>query len=205
MKRIFITGTDTGVGKTIVSAWLCKHWQAAYFKPIQSGLEGETDSQWVHTLSDALIYPETHRLKLPLSPHQAAAADHITIKLSDFVLPDTDRLVIEGAGGCLVPLNWRERIIDLIAHLNVCTLVVARSGLGTINHTTLTLQALKNVGIPVLGVVLVGDQNTANKEAIEHFGEVPVLAELPILNPLNPQTLANHVLPERLFKALESL
>lgn len=209
MKHVFITGTDTGIGKTITSAWLCKHWQADYWKPVQSGLEGGTDSQRVANLSGAVVHPETHFLSQPLSPHQAADIDGIKIQLSDFVLPRAERLVVEGAGGCMVPLNWRDTMLDLMKHLGSCALLVARSGLGTINHTCLSLQALKAAGVPVLGVVMVGEQgrlsNAANREAIEHFGEVPVLAELPLFSETSPQALAEFSMPERLARALESL
>ena len=105
----------------------------------------------------------------------------------------------------MVPLNWRDTMLDLMKHLNTCALLVARSGLGTINHTCLSLQALKAAGVPVLGVVMVGETNPANREAIEHFGEVPVLAELPVFNELSPQTLAEFGMPERLIRALGSL
>lgn len=205
MKHVFITGADTGIGKTITSAWLCKHWQADYWKPVQSGLEGHTDSQWVAKLSGAVVHPETHRLSQPLSPHQAADIDGIKIQLSDFALPPAQRLVVEGAGGCIVPLNWRDTMLDLMKHLGSCALLVARSGLGTINHTCLSLQALKAAGVPVLGVVMVGESMPANREAIEHFGEVPVLAELPLFSETSPQALAEFSMPERLARALESL
>lgn len=205
MKHLFITGTDTGLGKTITSAWLCKHWQADYWKPVQSGLEELSDSEWVSQLSGAHVHPETHRLTQPLSPHQSAEIDGIKIQLSDFVLPQAERLVVEGAGGCLVPLNWRDTMLDLMKHLDSCALLVARSGLGTINHTCLSLQALKAAGVPVLGVVMVGETHSANREAIEHFGEVPVLAELPHFSPLSAEALATCPMPERLARALASL
>ena len=205
MKHLFVTGTDTGIGKTIVSAWLCKHWEADYWKPVQSGLEGGSDSEWVARLSHARIHPETHRLTQPLSPHQAAEIDGVKIQLSDFELPQTERLVVEGAGGSLVPLNWRDTMLDLMKHLGSCALLVARSGLGTINHTCLSLQALKGAGVPVLGVILVGEVNSANREAIEHFGEVPVLAELPVFNEISEQALSDFGMPERLVRALGSL
>lgn len=205
MKHLFVTGTDTGIGKTITSAWLCKHWQADYWKPVQSGLEGGSDSEWIARLSGCTVHPETYRLSQPLSPHQAADLDGAKIQLNDFVLPEAERLIIEGAGGCMVPLNWRDTMLDLMKHLNTCALLVARSGLGTINHTCLSLQALKAAGVPVLGVVMVGETNPANREAIEHFGEVPVLAELPVFNELSPQALAEFGMPERLIRALGSL
>lgn len=206
MKHIFITGTDTGVGKTITSAWLCTHWQADYWKPIQSGLSEQTDSQWVHALAQATTHPEQHRLQAPLSPHLAADLEGIKIQLHDFQIPaHNGKLVIEGAGGCLVPINWRHTMIDLMQHLNTCALLVARSGLGTINHTTLSLQALKAAQIPVLGVIMVGKPNPHNREAIEHFGEVPVLAELPHVHTLTPESLQATPMPDRLLNALNSL
>jgi dethiobiotin synthetase len=205
VKHLFVTGTDTGIGKTITSAWLCKHWQADYWKPVQSGLEGGSDSEWIARLSGCAIHRETYRLSQPLSPHQAADIDGVKIQLSDFVLPHAERLVVEGAGGCLVPLNWRETMLDLMKQLGSCALLVARSGLGTINHTTLSLRALKAAGVPVLGVVMVGETNPANREAIEHFGEVPVLAELPVFSELSSQALASFSIPERLVRALDSL
>ena len=205
MKHLFVTGTDTGIGKTITSAWICKHWQADYWKPVQSGLEGGSDSEWIARLSAGNVHPETYRLTQPLSPHQAADLDGVKIQLSDFVLPQAERLIIEGAGGCMVPLNWRDTMLDLMKHLNSCALLVARSGLGTINHTCLSLQTLKAAGVPVLGVVMVGETNPANREAIEHFGEVPVLAELPIFKALSPNALEDFAMPDRLVRALGSL
>ena len=205
VKHVFIAGTDTGIGKTVVSAWLCQHWQADYWKPVQSGLEENTDSQTIAMLSGVQIHPETYRFSQPLSPHQAADIDGLKIQLNDFALPEAERLVVEGAGGCMVPLNWRDTMLDLMKHLSSCALLVARSGLGTINHTCLSLQALKEAGVPVLGVVMVGEQNQRNREAIEHFGEVPVLAELPHLGTVNQQTLKEYDMPERLARALDSL
>ena len=204
MSKLFVTGTDTGVGKTVTSAWLCRHWRAEYWKPVQCGLENP-DTQFVQALCGAHTHPETHRLTAPKSPHQAACQQGSQIKLSDFHLPDSERLVVEGAGGCLVPLNWRETVLDLIQHLGLCTMLVARSGLGTINHTCLSLQALKMAQVPVLGVVLVGPPHPENKEAIEHFGQVPVLAEIPLFHRVDADTLNQHPLPERLLNALGSL
>ena len=109
----------------------------------------------------------------------------------------------------MVPLNWRDTMLDLMKHLDSCALLVARSGLGTINHTCLSLQALKATGVPVLGVVMAADRlnppNPANREAIEHFGEVPVLAELPYFEHLTGQALSEFAMPDRLLRALDSL
>jgi dethiobiotin synthetase len=187
--KIFVTGTDTDVGKTIVSAILVAGLQAVYWKPVQSGVTASagaaenTDSKWIQSvlkLSDDRICKERHLLSEPLSPHAAAKIDGIKIDLDDFELPDTGGrpLIVEGAGGVLVPLNDRHLMLDLMEKLSLPVVVVARSGLGTINHTLLTLRALNERGLTVLGVVMNGPKNNSNREALEHFGGCRVLAEL---------------------------
>ncbi|HEX4878261.1 MAG TPA: dethiobiotin synthase [Limnobacter sp.] len=205
MKSVFVTGTDTGIGKTITSAWLCHHWQADYWKPVQSGLEDGTDATTVASLSACRVHPEAYRLSAPLSPHQSAALDGVHIDLKQFVLPKADRLVVEGAGGCMVPLNWEHTLLDLMRQLALPVLLVARSGLGTINHTCLSVQALRAAKVPVLGVIMVGVNNAPNRQAIEHFAKVPVLAELPHWRTVNSQALARHAMPDALHKALQDL
>ena len=179
--KIFITGTDTNVGKTLVSAWLCLHSGADYWKPVQAGVEPETDSATVARLSGTRVHAETWRLALPASPHLAAQREGVHIQLQDFQAPAAKKLIIEGAGGALVPLNERDVMTDLIAKLDCPVIVVARSTLGTINHTCLTLEALRTRGLEVLGVVMNGEPNADNRAAIEQYGRVPVLAELPFL------------------------
>ncbi len=194
MTGVFVTGTDTGVGKTLVSAWLVRGWQADYWKPIQSGSEDGPDRDIVRRLSGAAterIHPSRWDLRAPLSPHEAARLDGVALALSDFTLPETARpLVVEGAGGVLVPLNARDLMADLIARLGLPALIVARSGLGTINHTLLTVEALRRRAIPITGVVMVGPANPANRAAIEQHGSVTVLAELPILTPVSSAAVA---------------
>lgn len=190
----FVTGTDTGIGKTLVSAILTAGLKATYWKPVQSGLEEETDTQAVRRMTglpDTHFKPETYRLNEPLSPHASAAIDGVSIRMDAFSVPtaDTRHLIIEGAGGVLVPLNERALIIDLMARLSVPALVVARSGLGTLNHTLLTLEALRRRDIPVMGVVMNGPQNTSNREALEHYGQTEILAELPVMNRMDPTTV----------------
>lgn len=188
--RVFVTGTDTDAGKTIVSAWLCLHSGADYWKPIQSGHPPDRDADTVARLSGARIHPERHLLRAPLSPHEAAALEGVRIELDDFRLPQTSSpLVIEGAGGVLVPLNETATMLDLMERLGAPVLIAAKSGLGTINHTCLTLAALRSRNLPVLGVVLSGPPHPANRQAIEHFGSVAVLAELPPLAPLTREAL----------------
>ncbi len=232
--NIFVTGTDTDVGKTLVCSWLCLHTQADYWKPIQCGTTPTTDSETVAQLSGVKTWPETYRLQLAASPHLAAAGEEVTINTADCQLPTPSPsrgglgwgwgsaahdetpsppptlplkgreesalrgLVIEGAGGLLVPLNGHETVLDLIAHLQAPVLLVARSTLGTINHTCLSLQALHARNVPVLGVVMCGPQHADNKAAIEHYGKTKVLAEFPLLNEITRAALQNIPLPETL-------
>ncbi len=185
-RGVFVTGTDTGIGKTLVSACLVRAWTAVYWKPVQTGSAFEVgDTATVAALADVppdrLLTPR-HRLQAPLSPQAAALLETVDITLDDFVLPTIDRpLVVEGAGGVLVPLSDDALIIDLIERLALPVVVVARTGLGTINHTLLTLMALRTRGLVVAGIVLSGAPNPGNRAALERFGAVPVLAELPRL------------------------
>lgn len=169
--RVFITGTDTGVGKTTVARYLCNLWKADYFKPIQTGLEKDSDQMPEETF----IHPEVYHFKAPLSPHAAASKEGKEINLQRIQIPQGDRLIVEGAGGVLVPLNKTHLMIDLIKHLGLPVIIVSRNQLGTINHTLLTLKALQDV--PVLGIVLSGEDPTnVHHRAIEHYGKTKVLA-----------------------------
>lgn len=192
-KEFFITGTDTGIGKTLVSAMLMSALDASYWKPIQAGLEDETDTEFVQRVSEAdrsKIIPERYRLETPMSPHAAADIDNAEIKLSDFKLPEykTQHLIVEGAGGLIVPINWKETVLDLIEHLNLPVLLVARSSIGTLNHTLLSLEALRNRGIEVFGVILNGEKHQSNKETIERFGDVAVF-EIETLQEIDSKSL----------------
>jgi len=180
--RIFVTGTDTDVGKTLVSAWLCQHFGFDYFKPVQAGLLPMTDSEWVKIHAGCLTYPETYRLREPASPHYAAQLEGRQLALEDIRLPDVQRLVVEGAGGVMVPLGAGCLMIDLIAWLGLPVLVVAATRLGTLNHTLLTLQALRLRGIAVLGVILNGPPCDMTAGTIADFGSVPVLQQIPALS-----------------------
>ncbi len=188
----FVTGTDTNVGKTVVSAMLTVGLGAAYWKPVQSGLPADTDYlRQVTQLDDSHFSPERFRLSQPLSPHAAAAIDAVQIALTDFQLPATDKphLIVEGAGGLMVPLNEQDLMIDLIQHLQLPVCLVARSTLGTINHTLLSIAQLRRANLPILGVILNGERNQSNREAIQHYGQVPILGELEPLSAINSDTL----------------
>lgn len=181
--RVFVTGTDTGVGKTWVSAWLTRSWGAAYWKPVQSGTVEGRDADLVRQVApEAKIFPSRHEFPDPLSPDQAAARVGVRIDLDDFTLPDHDGpLVVEGAGGLLVPLDDLTLMADLMLRLGLPLVLVARSGLGTINHTLLSVAEIRRRKLPFEGVVLVGPAHPENRDAIEHFGGVPVVAHLPPL------------------------
>ena len=189
MKSIFVTGTDTNIGKTVVSAILCKKLNIPYWKPIQSGvIDGDMDAHFVESVSGVKTYTSI-TLQQPLSPHLASKIDGVKIRLQDIASPFTEPHICEGAGGVLVPINEKDLMIDLMKHLGYQVVIVARSGLGTINHTCLTIQALKAKNIEILGVVLVGDFNADNKASIEEFSGVPVIGEIPIMDTLKSQII----------------
>jgi len=198
--RLFVTGTDTGVGKSYVSALLAVGLTATYWKPVQSG--AETDADWLRCVTGLpaeRLWPESYLLRAPLSPHEAARREGVQIAMGSFALPDCKRLVVEGAGGVMVPLNDKHLMIDLIAELALPVLVVARSELGTINHTLLTLQQLRQRDCSILGVVVNGPANEANCRAIAEYGKVRVLAEIDQRVDLSPANTA--ALFERYFGA----
>ncbi|MEQ8164765.1 MAG: dethiobiotin synthase [Alphaproteobacteria bacterium] len=179
----FVTGTDTDVGKTVVSAILCRALGAGYWKPVQAGLQPATDVQTVKQLAGGSmgpIFPSRHVLRQPRSPHEAAAAEGVSIDLSDFKLPEsTGPLVVEGAGGALVPLNGHAVMADLMKSLGLPVVVVARTTLGTINHTCLTVEALRGRGIRLAGLVMNGEPDAENRKALVHYARAPVLLDVP--------------------------
>ncbi|MBM5825604.1 MAG: dethiobiotin synthase [Cyanobacteria bacterium M_surface_10_m2_119] len=193
-RRLVVCGTDTDVGKTLVSAWLVQGLGAHYWKPVQSGLEGGGDRQTVQRLLDLppdRLLPEAYRLSEPLSPHWAAERDGVTIALEHLALPAIEGpLVVETAGGLLVPLRRDWLQIQQLQRWGLPVLLVARSGLGTLNHTLLSLEALERRGIPVLGLVLNGPPHADNPRTLEQLGGVPVLAQLPPLQPPSAAALA---------------
>ncbi|HEY9791544.1 MAG TPA: dethiobiotin synthase [Candidatus Obscuribacterales bacterium] len=189
-----MTGTDTGIGKTFVSAVLLKATGGSYWKPIQSGTLEQTDTEWVKEMTrlpSDHFFDETYKLTQPLSPHASAKIDGTRIDMNAFKLPACDfaPLIVEGAGGLMVPLNEDAFILDLIEQLNLPVVVVARSTLGTINHTTLTLNALRARKLSILGVVLNGEPNEGNKQAIEEYGKAPVIACVPPMGAPTPETI----------------
>ena len=185
MQGFFVTGTDTDVGKTVVSAWLLTHLDALYWKPVQAGAEPETDAAAVRRLAEISadrILPEAYVLPEAIAPHEAARRAGFIIDMAKLEAPETDRLlIVEGAGGLLVPLTEEAYVIDLAAELHLPVILVARSTLGTINHTLLSIEALHRRGLPLAGVVVNGPETPHNRTAIERYGEVNVIAEIPWL------------------------
>lgn len=191
--RFVVTGTDTGIGKTIFSAALTDALSACYWKPVQSGLEDETDSEAVQRLgrvAPGRILPEAYRLNVPASPHLSARIDGVTIEPDHLQPPSVDRpLVVEGAGGLLVPLTEQIVFADLFARWQIPVILCARTVLGTINHTLLSLEALRRRAVPVLGVAFIGDAQADTETIIPQLGEVRRLGRLPRLDPLTPDRL----------------
>lgn len=196
-KRLFVTGTDTGVGKTLVSAILVAGLNGFYWKPVQSGADRGADKDWIMektALPEHHFLPEAYRLKGYMSPHAAAEREHIEIELEAFRRPVMDsahHLVIEGAGGLMVPLSGRWLMLDLIKKMDAPVLLVAKSGLGTINHTLLSLEKLRASGVDLFAVVMNGPKDEDNRKAIEHFGKIEVLAQIEEMNAINAETLSD--------------
>ncbi|WP_338879250.1 dethiobiotin synthase [Achromobacter veterisilvae] len=192
---VFVTGTDTGIGKTLVSAILARAWNADYWKPVQTGVSEEPgDTETVAQLAGLppeRLHLPAYVLQAPLSPWAAATLEDAVVDATSIVPPATQApLIVEGAGGLYVPIDDTHMMIDLIARLGMPVVLAARSGLGTINHTLLSLEALKRRGVPVLGVIMSGPLSAGNKEAIERFGNVRVLAEIPPLSKVDAETVA---------------
>jgi dethiobiotin synthetase len=188
--RLVVTGTDTGVGKTVVAAALTGRLRATYWKPVQAGLDDETDRELVARLSGQPTLPEAYRLTTPCSPHQSAAIDGVEIDAKRLALPaGEDSLVVEGAGGVLVPLRDDLLYGDLFAHWRLPVVLVARTALGTINHSLLSLEALRARGVPIAGIAFVGDGNAETERVICAIGQVRRLGRLPWLEPLDAASL----------------
>lgn len=193
-QNFVITGTDTDIGKTVFAAALTAALGAYYWKPVQSGLNGETDSQAVARLSGMghdKILPETFRLHTPASPHFAAAQDGITISPRDLTIPPVDGpLVIEGAGGALVPINDTLLYADLFALWKSPVIIVASTKLGTINHSLMTIEALRSRSVPILGIAFIGEAIADSQDTICRIGGVKQLGRLPMIDNLSAQTLS---------------
>ncbi len=188
-----VAGTDTDVGKTVFAAALTRALEATYYKPVQAGTSTETDTETVACLSGrgaGSVLPEAYRLKMAASPHLAAAAEGIEIDCARLqVLPTTSPLIVELAGGVMVPLTPRVVFIDIIGAWDLPVILCARTSLGTINHTLLTLEALRNRRIPIAGIAFIGQPQPEVEATITELSAVARLGRLPFIDPLTPDQL----------------
>lgn len=191
MKRFFITAIGTDSGKTVVSAILCEALNADYWKPIQSGLPRDTET--VASLvanHKSYFHPERYLLKTPISPHASARIDGVQIGVNQLSIPDTkNTLVIEGAGGCLVPINDKELMIDVMGGFRCPVIVVSNHYLGSINHTLLTLRALVERKLELEGIVFNGDPNPETENIILRHFPLRVLLKIPRLEKIDKETV----------------
>lgn len=181
-KRIVISGIDTNIGKTVVSAILAEAIGASYWKPIQAGDLHQSDSMCVAALTESVtILPEAVRLKKPASPHFAAKEEGIHLNEELFQIPDVPgALIIEGAGGLMVPINEQGFLFaNLFKTWNVPVIVVSRHYLGSINHTLLTLSTLRSLEIPVEGIIYIGAEHEPSESIIETYSGIPTITHIP--------------------------
>lgn len=190
-RTIVVTGTDTDVGKTVFAAGLTVALGATYWKPVQAGLDEGGDNAGVRALGVARVLPEAYRLVTPCSPHRAAAIDGVTIDPAQLALPAVEGpLVVEGAGGVLVPLAGELLYADMFARWGAPVVLVARTGLGTINHSLLSIEALRARGVPILGVAFNGEAQEDSEATIARIGKVRRLGRLGRVDPLDAAGLA---------------
>ena len=196
MKKIFVTGIGTDVGKTVVSAILTEALEADYWKPIQAGDLDNSDSIKVqHLISNnkSVIHTEGVKLNSPMSPHASAAIDGVEIKLSEIILPETNNnVVVEGAGGLMVPLNDKDLIIDLIKYLDLAVVLVSQNYLGSINHTILSVDALKNRGIKIFGIIFNGDENIETEKYILNYTNLKCLGRVKQHQTINKEVVLSY-------------
>jgi dethiobiotin synthetase len=197
---IFVTGIGTGIGKTIISAILVEKLKADYWKSIQSGDLDNSDTLKVKGLvtnTKSVFHPEAYRLTQPYSPHKSAAIDGITIELEKIIKPKTENvLIVEGAGGLMVPLNNQFLIIDLIKQLKAEVVLVSQNYLGSINHTLLSINALKQQQIPIKGIIFNGVKDIYSKDFILNYSGVKSIGHIPEYNVIDKKTIieaGNHV------------
>jgi dethiobiotin synthetase len=193
MKKYFVTGIGTEIGKTITSAILVEYLKADYWKPIQSGDLDHSDTNKVQNLvsnTQTKFHPESYRLTQPFSPHYAAQLDDVTISLDEINIPETaNNLIIEGAGGLMVPLNQEDLIIDLIKKLDVEVILVSKNYLGSINHTLLSIEALNSRNVPIKGIIFNGESTPASEDIILKRSGLNVIGRILNLENVSKETV----------------
>lgn len=208
MRRIFVSGIGTDVGKTVASAVITEALKADYWKPVQTGNYHGTDSQQVRDLisnEKTVIHPERYNLKQPMSPHAAAELEGVEIRLDEFTLPETSNdLVIEGAGGLMVPINSQHFIIDLIKKFEAEVILVIQNYLGSINHSLLSIDALRNRGLNLVGLIINGPSHELSEKIIVDYAAVPCLGRLMPEKEINREVIQKYAakfrLPEEVSK-----
>jgi len=193
-KQYIIAGIGTEIGKTVCSAIITKALRADYWKPIQAGNLTDGDAYWVqHWVPGTEIHPSTYALQNPLSPHTAAELDGIRIDLNSFHLPETtENLVVELAGGIMVPLNEKDTNLDLIERLGLPVILVSKNYLGSINHTLMTFEILKSRNIDIAGIVFNGQTNSSGESFILNHTGLPVLLRVYEEKEINPSLIARY-------------
>jgi len=191
--QFIICGTDTDVGKTLISSFLVRGLNCFYWKPIQSGIDGETDSEYVQRVSQISkkkILKEAYIFNNPVSPHWAAEIDKVKVVKSNLTLPNINNtLLIETAGGLMVPITRNFLQIDQIKIWNLPVILVCRSSLGTLNHTLLSIEALRKRNINILGLIINGKKHLDNPQTLKLFSGLPIIAEFPLIENLNVNNL----------------
>ena len=192
-QQYFITGIGTEIGKTIVSAILTEKLNADYWKPIQSGELDDSDTKKIRTLisnKTSKFHPEAYQLQQPFSPHYSAHLDGVTIDMDEIVIPETqNHLIVEGAGGLMVPLNDKDLMIDLIQKLNLAVILVSKNYLGSINHTLLSIAALTSRNIPIKGLIFNGDANDSTEDIIQKRSNLKILGHIPDMEKMTPEMI----------------
>ena len=185
--RIFVTSIDTNVGKTVCSSILCAGLGYDYWKPVQCGDLDFSDSMKVKSYSPLTkVHAERFKLNAPMSPHEAAKLENMDISINDFKLPKSEEIIIEGAGGVMVPLNYKgNMIVELASMFEAKVIIVFKNYLGSINHTLLTIDKVKSVGLDILGLLVVGDEVTSSERIIEDATQMNIIARIPIVDRIN--------------------
>ncbi|MEC7945254.1 MAG: dethiobiotin synthase [Bacteroidota bacterium] len=185
--RIFVTSIDTNVGKTVCSSILCAGLGYDYWKPVQCGDLDFSDSMKVKSYSPLTkVHAESFQLNAPMSPHEAAKLENMDISINDFKLPKSEEIIIEGAGGVMVPLNYKgNMIVELASMFEAKVIIVFKNYLGSINHTLLTIDKVKSVGLDIFGLLVVGDEVTSSERIIEDATQMNIIARIPIVDRVN--------------------
>lgn len=201
--QYFITGTNTDVGKTFISALLCEHLKADYFKPIQTGSDGMLDANEINKLTDTKIHKNTYCLKVPASPAFAGKCENIEIDFKNIKLPNVKNLIVEGAGGCMVPINSKQITLDLIHYLDLPTILIVKNELGCVSSALSSILALRSRNIEIASVILNGEDDPLdNYNAIEYYGKVDVLDKIKFIENPDKNKIKEYKLSKKLLDKL---